>query len=194
MRILITGTPGTGKTCIGLELSRRLNYEYINLNEILVRSGVCKYNPDIDTHEIADTDRAIEIIDSVLSRDDIVVDTLVISLIKPEDIDKVVVLRLNPKILLERLRLRGWRGRKLCENVLAEILDYFLVESINIFGEDKVIEIDTSNKSINEVVNEIIKLLSSSRPRLGAVSWLSSVDSDFLVKLDMCREGLIDDV
>ena len=192
MKIIITGTPGTGKTSVAKRLSEKLGYEYVNLNDILIRSGVCVYNPELETHEISNIDKAIEIIDDVTSRDNIVIDTLVVSLINPEYIDKVVVLRLDPYILLERLKSRGWRGRKLCENVMAEILDYFLIECVENFGNDKIIEIDTTNRDVENIVDEIIQMLNKNCSRVGVVSWLSKIDPDFLLRLDMCREGVVD--
>ncbi len=191
MRLVVTGTPGTGKTTIASRLAEMLNLRYVNLNRELVKSGACRYNPEIFSYEVIDVEHAEKLVREILlENDNSVFDTLLVELIDPSLIDWVIVLRLNPYILYRRLREeRGWRGRKLCENVLAEILDYSLVKAIESVGEDKVIEVDTTGKSVEEVIREILEKMSSCSPSHGVVDWLSVVDPEFLLKLDLCREG-----
>ncbi len=199
LRIVVTGTPGVGKTTIAKELAARLGLEYVNLNEELIKSGVCRYNSELATYEITNIDEAVNILDSIVeSHSRAVFDTLLVELLNPDLVDLVVVLRLDPLELYRRLRSRrGWTGRKLCENVLAEILDYFLIRAVENFGEDSVLEIDTTGRTIEDVVNEIVRFLevkdNRRERRVGIVSWLEKVSPDFLVCLDMCREGLVNE-
>ncbi len=194
MRLVVTGTPGTGKTTIAQRLAEALRLKYVNLNEELIKRGVCRYNPDIASYEIVDIEKAESIIDNIIiSHENAVFDTLIIELVNPNLIDWVIVLRLNPYYLFDRLkRERKWRGKKLCENVLAEILDYFLIEAIGSVGKGKVIEIDTTGKSIDEVLHEIIYCINTKKSQCGIVDWLSLVDPEFLIKLDLCRDGKLD--
>ena len=193
MRIIVTGTPGTGKTTIARKLADKLNLVYINLNEELIRRGVCKYNPDIASYEITNVEQAERILDELMaSYRDAVFDTLLIELVNPDLVDWVIVLRLDPYELFNRLkRERKWSGRKLCENVLAEILDYFLIKAVENVGNDKIVEIDTTGKSPEDVVQEIIQHVHSRTPQCGIVDWLGKVDPEFLIQLDLCREGKV---
>ncbi len=195
MRIVITGTPGTGKTTVGRKLSELLKYEYVNLNEKLVREGVCIYNDKLNTHDIIDLEKAEKIADKVLSLENVIIDTIALSIIDPDKVDIVIVLRLNPIELFKRLRInKGWKGIKLCSNVLAEALDYMLIEAIRCFGEEKVAEIDTTGRTVEDIVNECISIISGKKSRrIGLVSWLSSLDADILMRLDMCARGQLDD-
>ncbi len=67
--------------------------------------------------------------------------------------DFALILRCDPLILEERLRSKGWPETKIKENVGAEILDVIKVEAFEIM--DKVYEIDTSNKSPEDIANAI---------------------------------------
>lgn len=75
-----------------------------------------------------------------------------------EKVDKVIVLRLNPKYLEKRLKLRNYNDIKIHENLEAEALGVCSVEAYENHG-NKVNEIDTTNISIEnllKIVKEII--------------------------------------
>lgn len=65
--------------------------------------------------------------------------------------DKMIVLRLNPNILKERLESRNYIESKVHENCEAEALAVCSVESYELYGEDTN-EIDCSEKSIEELI------------------------------------------
>ena len=68
--------------------------------------------------------------------------------------DKCIVLRLNPLILKKRLESRKYKESKVNENLEAEALSVCSVEAFENHGEH-VDEIDTTNKSIENVINII---------------------------------------
>ena len=196
MRVIVTGTPGTGKTTVGKRLSEILNYVYVNLNEELIRRGACTYNPILDTYEVMDREIAERIADEVIeiSRN-LVIDTIALSVIDPDKVDLVIVLRLHPLELFKRLKYtKMWKGTKLCSNVMAEVLDYFLIEAVDCFGEEKVAEVDTTGKSVEKVVDECLSIIYGKKERRrGIVSWLSLLDPDVVARLDMCARGEVSD-
>ncbi len=65
--------------------------------------------------------------------------------------DKMIVLRLNPTILKERLDGRNYTESKVHENCEAEALAVCSVEAYELYGEDTN-EIDCSEKSIEELI------------------------------------------
>jgi adenylate kinase len=91
---------------------------------------------------------------------------------------------------MDRLTRRNWPHCKVVENVLAEIVGSSLVMAINMFGRDMVIEVDTTNKNVDEVVNYITNRIAYGRPAVGVVDWLDDVDTNLLIslskELDMC--------
>lgn len=96
----------------------------------------------------------------------------------PENLVKcALVLRLDPCILYERLRARGWTRRKSWENAEAEIIDVSLHESVKLLGRHRVNEINTTGKSVLEVYEEALKALSKpGTGRIGQVNWLARFD------------------
>ena len=186
MNIIVTGTPGVGKTSIAEKLALTLNLQYVNLHEEIVKTGLVKYNDEFGSYEIINVNEVIEILNSKII-DNCVIETIVFNVLKLERINWIVVLRLHPKELLRRLVERGWKKIKIYNNVFSEILDVVLQEVLKTFSKDKVIEIDTTGKSTDEVVSEIIKYISEGKSRFGVVDWLSICDVEFLMMLEKFR-------
>jgi adenylate kinase len=99
----------------------------------------------------------------------IILDGHVSHLLNP---DCIIVLRLNPERIFDRLSLRNYSEKKIKENVEAEILDVCLVESIENNVESKIFEIDCTEKSVLDICNIIISFLEHNTPKYGNVSWL----------------------
>lgn len=136
MRIALTGTPGTGKTTISTALRECYGVKTIDINEIV---------------------RAHQYVDKYDSRRDCVVVNL--SALRAHrfrqncileghlshhlEVDRVIVLRTDPKALEERLLRRGFSSEKVKENVEAEILDVVLIEAVALH-DDRVYELDST--------------------------------------------------
>ncbi|WP_054857683.1 hypothetical protein [Vulcanisaeta sp. JCM 16159] len=113
-----------------------------------------------------------------------IIDTVAINLIDKALIDWCIVLRLNPTELMRRLITRNWPRCKVIENVLAEVVGSSLSMAIDLFGKDKVIEVDTTGKSVQEIVKYVIDHVLKGDPINGVVDWLDILDTGFLVGLD----------
>ncbi|GAB6944881.1 adenylate kinase family protein [Vulcanisaeta sp. JCM 14467] len=188
VRLLITGSPGVGKTTVAMELSKALNATLININEVI--RPLLKWDPGLSTNYVIDEKRARELIKGRLSGlDSYIIDTVAINLIDRELIDWCIVLRLNPVELMRRLLLRNWPRCKVVENVLAEVVGSSLSMAIDLFGKDRVIEVDTTNKGVQDIVKYIISHVSSGNSVIGVVDWLDVLDTDFLISLSRELDG-----
>jgi len=182
VRLLVTGTPGVGKTTIATGLARIYGAAIVGLDEII--TPVLKWDPELQTYHVTNENEARKLITERLKTlNSYIIDTVAVNLIDASLIDWCVVLRLEPTQLMDRLTRRNWPHCKVVENVLAEIVGSSLVMAINTFGRDRVIEVDTTNKNVDEVINYITNRIAYGRPAVGIVDWLDDVDTDILINL-----------
>ena len=174
MIIIITGTPGTGKSTIASLLSAKLGYERLNVSSFLIQNKVFSEYDELRNSYIIDEDKAKEILASVI-KDNMIVETIYPSLISKAD--KVIVLRRDPRVLYKELKERGWSELKVAENVMAEALGVISNEAKENFAN--VCEIDTTNKKPEEIIEQILK------NECEEIDWLSINEiGDFLILLD----------
>ncbi|AEC52745.1 putative kinase [Pyrococcus sp. NA2] len=164
MLIAITGTPGVGKTTIAKLLAERLGYEYVNLRDFALEKGCGrKVNDEVEV----EIDELAYFVEREFKGKDAILDGHLSHLMP---VDLVIVLRVHPGIIGERLKKRGYSKEKIGENVEAELVDAILIEAID--EHENVIEVDTTNKTPEEVVNEILELINSGvKRRIGIVDW-----------------------
>jgi adenylate kinase len=74
---------------------------------------------------------------------------------------------------------RGFKGAKLWENLAAEVLDVCLYDAIINVGVEKVCEIDTTNNTVDDTVNEILSILDGKKMcTVGTVDWLGTLEKE----------------
>ena len=148
----ISGTPGTGKTEVAKALAEKLGYVFIELNKMAAEK---------DLFEGYDEKRKCSIvnIDALKKEVEKLNDNCVLESHYAHDMpaDVVIILRTNPGELRKRLEKRGWSKEKIEENVEAEIMEVCKTEALE--QGKKVVEIDTTGKTTEDVIEEIIKHL-----------------------------------
>jgi len=183
--VVISGTPGTGKTAVAKQLARSLEAEYLSVGEYVQKRRL---------FQCVDRSRGSKVVDVVAagrslrrqltaSKELVIVDTHRPEAIIPSKLAKlVVVLRCHPRTLEGRLRAKGWRRNKIRENVLAEILDSCLLAAVGYYGRRKVVQVDTTKVSLRTCVVAIRGIAVGTRSRtIREVDWLARLD----------REGLL---
>ena len=161
--IFISGTPCTGKTTVANDLNEYLSdngfdsklikiNDFAFENDLVIGEDPDKFYKVIDidglndclNEEITQISNSILIVEGHLSH-------------LCEGADKMIVLRLNPSILKDRLEERNYSESKIQENLEAEALAVCSVEAYEIYG-DKTNEIDASDKSVEEIRDLIIAI------------------------------------
>lgn len=146
--IFITGTPCTGKTTVAGRLKGRL----IKINDVAIKHNFVLGIDDEKGYKVIDIEKLSAYVDGLIKNCDerLIFEGHLSHLC--EGADKVIVLRVDPVILKERLEARNYSPAKIRENLEAEALGVCSAEAYGNYGED-VIELDASYLTVDEVVS-----------------------------------------
>ena len=165
-RLVVTGTPGTGKTTATDLLAAERGIEVVHLNDLIREKGLYTERDEERDSLVADLDAVAEQLGEWTG----VVDS---HLAHHLDADRVAVLRCRPDVLERRLVERGESEASARENRESEALDVILGEAVDRFGEDSVYEIDTTELAPDAVATELGRVLDGDRdPSAGTVDFV----------------------
>ncbi len=164
--ILITGTPGTGKTTVSTIVAKKLKTSMVAVNDLVDEKHIYNGHDEEKGYKMVDLDALsdeIKIIVEDSNDDHIIVEGHLSHHFKKDDlVDLIIVLRARPDILRKRLNKRGWSESKVQENLEAEALDICTFEAVEIHGK-KVNELDTSDIKVEEVADLLIEVLNGKK-------------------------------
>ncbi len=176
MRVAVTGTPGTGKTTAvdRLDVGDLDGFgsgpETVHLNDVIREEG---FDEGVDEERdtlIADLDAVTAYL---AGREDLIVES---HLAHRFPVDRVTVLRAHPEEIERRLEGRGESAATARENAESEALDVILAEAVEEHGREAVYEIETTDRTPDEVAAEVRAAVAGERdPSAGTVSYLDWV-------------------
>ncbi len=177
--LIITGTPGVGKTVVSELLASKIDAKLVSIGELVKKE---KLYTEIDEKRqtiVADLKKVSNRIRKIIlcsTKALIIEGHYAVDVVPKKDVSKVFVLRRDPKELRETLRNRGYGNGKIHENLVAEILDVCLYDAIKKCGINKVCEINVTGKTVEEVTEEILKIMQEKkRCRIRIVDWLGKL-------------------
>lgn len=94
-------------------------------------------------------------------------------LLDEEQVSLVVVLRKAPWKLQEILQNRLYSYDKVWENLEAEIMGIIAGESEELFPAAKLHEVDTTDSTPTDSVNEIIQVINGAKPHFEPIDWIT---------------------
>ncbi|KAK1050676.1 factor activating pos9 [Friedmanniomyces endolithicus] len=156
--IIITGTPGVGKTTHSETLAQRTGLHHLDINEVVKKHniGESSNDPDDPNTKIVDEDRLLDCIENDLEDGGQIIDWHACDLFPPRLIDLVCVVRCENKVLYDRLKKRGYGEKKLQENMDCEIMEVLLQEAREAYDEEMVVELRSeSTEEIDSNVERI---------------------------------------
>jgi adenylate kinase len=173
--IVVTGTPGVGKTEFSTLLSRRLGYECIQMDDIILDNRLYReYDEDRDSYVI-DVNKCRHFFRSLYRKGQHIFDSHISHLIIPKKYTyRCVILRCSPYELINRLKRKGYEPHKIIENVQSEILDIIFNEAVVRYGKAMLISVDVT-EGISNKLELVIDLIRKGDVLIEHVDWLSLI-------------------
>jgi adenylate kinase len=183
--IIISGTPGCGKTSVAKEITKLVNAKILSLNELAVSDKFSfEYDEERKTY-IVDFEifrpYIIKKIKKIKENNPsyLIIESHFSDIIPNKYIDYPFILRCEPDELFKRLKNKKYDLKKVKENIQAEILG----NCVNQFLQKKIkmplYEIDTSNISIKSVAKIIIEIVIGNnngvKYLIGKIDWLEKL-------------------
>ncbi|XP_069483641.1 adenylate kinase isoenzyme 6 [Ambystoma mexicanum] len=142
--ILLTGTPGVGKTTLGKELAERTGLAFINISDLAKEGQLYEgYDEEYDC-PVLDEDRVIDELEDRMSGGGMIVDYHGCDFFPERWFQIVFVLRTDNTLLYERLEGRGYEGKKLQDNVQCEIFQTLYEEALESYKHDIVYQLPSN--------------------------------------------------
>ena len=158
--VIITGTPGTGKTTLSKLLSKE-GYSFIEVGKLVKEENLYEYFDDETDSYVVNDDllnaRLIELIEKNSSSNPLILDGHVVEL-PPAYVASCIVLRTSIGLLRQRLMDRSYTDEKIEENVEAEIMEVILTDMLNLYGPEIVFTV-RSDVSIEETFQFALDIL-----------------------------------
>ena len=170
MSVVITGNPGVGKHTITEKIAERMKLSIIDINRIAEDSELFEKNNDTNDVDIGELEKILE---QKISKKNVIVGHLAPYVLKKEQVKMMIVLRRNPYDLISVYKDRKYSEKKIIENAGSEVLGIIANDAINEF-EGKVFQIDISKKTISEVVENTMKIITTEKGN-EEVDWLELV-------------------
>jgi adenylate kinase len=178
--VLITGTPGTGKTTLASMIVERLNggssdnndddddhndvvvAKHINVGEIVqTHQFYDGHDSELDTH-ILDEDKLIDYLDPIFDdaqNDSIscITDYHICTVFPERYFDLILVLRTNTEVLYDRYVERKYNDKKRTDNIQSEIMQIILEEAMESYESEIVYEV--SSNTIQDMESNIQRVM-----------------------------------
>ena len=154
MIIIVTGTPGTGKTTIAKALAKDLKFTYIDVNEVIDKNKLKeRKDQKRDTYIVDEKKLAKALMEIIKEKKDLVIDSHMAHCLEKKYVDFCIVTKCELKRLKQRLEKRGYSPEKVRENMDAEIFDVCLMEAVE--AQHNIIMLDTTNSALDELITII---------------------------------------
>jgi len=158
--LIVTGTPGTGKTTLSKKLAEKLGFDYLDANKVIKKYNISEGYDKRRKTKIIDTKKLnVALIKEIndynkKTKLGIIIDSHLSHYLPRRHVDLCIVAKCDLKELENRLRTKKYSKEKIRENLDAEIFDVCLNEAKE--NRHKVVVIDTTKDlNINSIAKKI---------------------------------------
>ena len=152
MIIIVTGTPGTGKTTLAKALAKKLKIPYLDVNIVIQEYKLReKYERKRQTYVVDEKKLSQILVKIIKAHKDLIIDSHLSHFIPKKHIDICIVTKTDLKALKKRLEKRKYSKAKVKENLDAEIFEICHTEAQD--QGHNIILVDTTKNSINHCLS-----------------------------------------
>ena len=151
--IIISGTPGTGKTTVAKKLAKEKHYEYINVANLIIKNKLSAGYDKKRKTKIIDIKKLNKFLVNLINtykklniknnKDKevrgIIIDSHLSHYLPPKYVNLCMITKCNLKTLQKRLKKKGYHKEKIRENLDAEIFDICLNEAKELGHRIKIV-------------------------------------------------------
>ncbi|KAK9726255.1 hypothetical protein RND81_05G202400 [Saponaria officinalis] len=154
--VLITGTPGTGKTTTATALAEATQLRHVNIGDLVKEKNLHDgWDDQFDCHVINE-DLVCDELEDSMEAGGVIVDYHGCDFFPERWFDRVVVLQTENSILYDRLSKRGYTGPKLSNNIECEIFQVLLEEAKESYPEGIVVAMKSD--SVDDITRNVAEL------------------------------------
>jgi adenylate kinase len=156
--VIISGTPGVGKTSIANYLQAE-HYTVLNFNQLILDENLFLGYDHFRESVIIDEELVHKFFQDYLTKFPglTFIEGHTTELIPSEFVHRIFVIRCNPAVLRERLNSRDYSYFKVEENVEAEIMEECYLALRERYPDKLIIQLDSTEHSVSYLANLILK-------------------------------------
>lgn len=156
--ILVTGTPGTGKTRLSEAIAASVHMTHLNVGDVAQRlSAYDGYDEERQCH-ILNEDKVLDDLEPLVAKGGYVVDYHASDLFPERWFDLVLVVRAKTDVLFDRLSARDYAPAKINENIQCEIMQVLLEEARGAYPAEVVVEVHNNTQEEMDAVLQRVLL------------------------------------
>ena len=160
--IVITGTPGTGKTTL-TKLLVNNGYSILEIGRIVKEEKLYEFFDEETNSYVVDDEKLNEYLIQILTNNveekPLIIEGHVAQL-PPSYVSHCIVLRCSIHNLRQRLVERDYSESKIDENIEAEIMEIILTDMLYLYGKENVTVVSTDG-TIEESLERLISVLNT---------------------------------
>ena len=133
--IIITGTPGTGKSTVSALISEKLGFKHIDVKKLIKAYRLSEYYDKIMKCKVVDVKKLNKLLTAIIKSErfkgtkGLVIDSHLSHYLPCKYVNLCIVTKCALAVLKKRLKKRNYSAKKVRENLDCEIFDICLVEA-----------------------------------------------------------------